>query len=220
MTMTDIPVGPMPDSDNTSPPTGPDPDPPSKTLELPCTLVLVGLMGAGKSSIGRRLASRMGVAFVDADAEIEAAAGRSIPEIFEDLGEPAFRDGERRVIRRLLTSEPPHVLATGGGAFMADDTRALIKDRALSLWLDSDLETLFERVSRRSNRPLLKTANPRQTLSDLMARRNPTYAEADIRVHTTRAPIEMTVEKVYEAVRAHLEADPSAEPERARGATE
>ena len=95
------------------------------------TLVLVGLMGAGKSSIGRRLAQKLGVAFVDADAEIERAAGRSIPEIFEDMGEPAFRDGERRVIRRLLSEEPPHVLATGGGAFMADDTRALIKERLM-----------------------------------------------------------------------------------------
>lgn len=171
---------------------------------LPRTLVLVGLMGAGKSSIGRRLAQRLGVDFVDADVEIESAAGRSIPEIFEELGEPAFRDGERRVIRRLLEDRTPHVLATGGGAFMATDTRSAIKDRGLSLWLKADIDTLFERVSRRTNRPLLKTADPKETLRGLMAVRYPVYAEADIVVETRRVPIETTVEKVYQAVVAHL----------------
>ncbi len=171
---------------------------------LPRTLVLVGLMGAGKSSIGRRLAQRLGVDFLDADAEIESAAGRTIPEIFEELGEPAFRDGERRVIRRLLEDRTPHVLATGGGAFMAPDTRAAIKEKGLSLWLKADLDTLFERVSRRSNRPLLRTADPKETLRGLMAVRYPVYAESDIVVETKRVPIETTVEKVYQAVVAHL----------------
>ncbi len=171
---------------------------------LPRTLVLVGLMGAGKSSIGRRLAQRLGVDFVDADSEIETAAGRTIPEIFEELGEATFRDGERRVIRRLLDDRTPHVLATGGGAFMADDTRAVIRDKGLSLWLKADLDTLYERVARRSNRPLLKTADPKETLRGLMATRYPVYAEADIVVETRRVPIEATVEKVYQALVAHL----------------
>lgn len=178
--------------------------PASHAPRLPRTLVLVGLMGAGKSSIGRRLAQRLGVDFVDADTEIESAAGRSIPEIFEELGEPAFRDGERRVIRRLLEDRIPHILATGGGAFMAPDTRTAIKDKGLSLWLKADIDTLFERVSRRTNRPLLKTADPKETLRGLMTVRYPVYAEADILVETRRVPIETTVEKVYQAVVAHL----------------
>jgi shikimate kinase len=167
-------------------------------------LVLVGLMGAGKSSIGRRLAQRFGVAFADADTEIEKAAGRTIPEIFEAFGEEEFRNGERRVIRRLIESGGPRVLATGGGAFMADDTRALIKAEATSLWLKADFETLFERVSKRSNRPLLKTADPKTTLRDLMQKRYPVYAEADLVVETQRVPIEETVDKVYHAVLDHL----------------
>lgn len=171
------------------------------------TVVLVGLMGAGKSSIGRRLAHKLQVPFVDADAEIERAAGRTIPEIFEDLGEAAFRDGERRVIRRLLTEHPPHVLATGGGAFMADDTRTLIKERALSVWLDADLDVLFERVSRRANRPLLKTVDPKATLAELMRARSPIYAEADIAVRTSRAPIEVAVDAVLAALRSHAAAE-------------
>lgn len=182
----------------------PEPGPTPGAPKLPKTLVLVGLMGAGKSSIGRRLAQRLGVDFLDADAEIETAAGRTIPEIFAELGEPAFRDGERRVIRRLLEDRTPHVLATGGGAFMAEDTRAAIREKGLSLWLKADLETLYERVARRSNRPLLKTADPKETLRGLMAVRYPVYAEADIVVETRRVPIETTVEKVYQAVLAHL----------------
>lgn len=172
--------------------------------QLDRSVVLVGLMGAGKSSIGRRLAQKLGVPFVDADTEIERAAGRTIPEIFEDLGEPAFRDGERRVIRRLLTDDPPHVLATGGGAFMAPDTRALIKERGHSIWLNADLDVLFERVSRRSNRPLLKTADPKATLAALMEERSPVYAEADLSVRTARAAIEVTVDMVYKALCQYL----------------
>jgi shikimate kinase len=173
------------------------------------SVVLVGLMGAGKSSIGRRLAHKLGVSFVDADTEIEIAAGRTIPEIFEDLGEAAFRDGERRVIRRLLTDDPPHVLATGGGAFMAPDTRALIKGRGHSIWLNADLEVLFERVSRRSNRPLLKTADPKATLAALMETRSPVYAEADLAVRTARAPIEVTVDTVHDALCRYLADHPN-----------
>lgn len=172
--------------------------------QLDRSVVLVGLMGAGKSSIGLRLAQKLGVPFVDADTEIERAAGRTIPEIFEDLGEPAFRDGERRVIRRLLTDDPPHVLATGGGAFMAPDTRALIKERGHSIWLNADLDVLFERVSRRSNRPLLKTADPKATLAALMEERSPVYAEADLSVRTARAAIEVTVDMVYMALCRYL----------------
>ncbi|MDF1792111.1 MAG: shikimate kinase [Thalassobaculaceae bacterium] len=168
-------------------------------------LVLVGLMGAGKSSIGRRLAQRFGVAFADADTEIEKAAGRSIPEIFEAFGEEEFRNGERRVIRRLIESGGPRILATGGGAFMAEDTRSLIRERATSLWLKADFETLFERVSKRSNRPLLKTADPQATLRELMRKRYPVYGEADIVVETRRVPIEETVDKVYHAVLDHFE---------------
>lgn len=175
-------------------------------------LVLVGLMGAGKSSIGRRLAQRFGVPFADADTEIEKAAGRTIPEIFEAFGEEEFRNGERRVIRRLIESGGPRVLATGGGAFMADDTRALIKECGTSLWLKADFETLFERVSKRSNRPLLKTADPKATLRDLMARRYPIYAEADIVVETRRVPIEETVDNVYHAIREHLEREATPSP--------
>jgi len=178
---------------------------PSAPPRLPRTLVLVGLMGAGKSSIGRRLAQRFGVGFVDADTEIETAAGRTIPEIFEEFGEAAFREGERRVIRRLLDERAPHVLATGGGAFMAPDTRQVIRDKGISLWLKADLDTLFERVIKRSNRPLLKTTDPKETLRNLMDLRYPIYAEADIVVETRRVPVETTVEKVYQAVLAHLD---------------
>lgn len=182
----------------------PSDDSPAEPCPLTGPLVLVGLMGAGKSSIGRRLAQRLGVPFADADTEIEKAAGRTIPEIFEAFGEEEFRNGERRVIRRLMESGGPRVLATGGGAFMADDTRALIRERGLSLWLKADFETLFERVSKRSNRPLLKTADPQATLRELMQRRYPVYGEADIVIETRRVPIEETVDKVYHAVLDHI----------------
>lgn len=168
------------------------------------TIVLVGLMGAGKSSIGRRLAQRLSVPFIDADTEIERAAGRSIPEIFEAFGEAAFRDGERRVIRRLLEEPVVRILATGGGAYMDQETRDVIRERAIALWLKADLDTLFERVSRRSNRPLLKTDDPKATLRALMDRRYPIYAEADIVLETRRVPIETTVENVYQAVCDYL----------------
>src|SRR3984893_3593801 len=139
------------------------------------TIVLVGLMGAGKTNIGRRLAARLNLPFFDSDTEIETAAGETIEEIFRNRGEAAFRDGERRVISRLL-GEPIHVLATGGGAFMDATTRAVIARDGVSVWLRADVETLLARVSRRSNRPLLKQGNPRAVLTELIERRHPIYA--------------------------------------------
>ncbi|TVQ55664.1 MAG: shikimate kinase [Rhodobacteraceae bacterium] len=136
-------------------------------------------MGAGKTTVGRRLAEQLHAPFRDSDEEIVAAAGMDIPDIFAKFGEPAFRDGERRVIGRLL-EEPPHVLATGGGAFMNVETRALIRAHAVSVWIRADLDTLVERTGRRHDRPLLKAGEPRDILARLMAERHPVYAEADI----------------------------------------
>lgn len=155
----------------------------SDPMALDQTVVLVGLMGAGKSCIGRRLAQALSVPFVDADSEIEKAAGLSVAEIFAKYGEPYFRDGERRVMSRLLL-EGPSVLATGGGAFMDPETRRLIKDRSVSVWLRADLETLNARTKGRSHRPLLNQGDPRETLAQLMTVRYPVYAEADITVDT------------------------------------
>ncbi len=163
-------------------------------------LVLIGMMGAGKTTIGRRLAERLEAEFVDADREIEAAAGRSIPEIFEEFGEAHFRDGERRVIARLLEAEP-FILATGGGAFMDEETRALIATQATSLWLRADLDLLWARVSKRSHRPLLHTENPRQTLADLVERRYPVYAQADLVVDSLDGPKDDTVNACIDALR-------------------
>ena len=171
------------------------------------TIALVGLMGVGKSSVGRRLANALGLAFRDADAEVEAAAGRSIKEIFAELGEAAFRDGERRVIQRLL-DEPPHVLATGGGAFMNDETRALLKEKALIVWLKADLELLARRVGRKDTRPLLKDADPLTVLRAQAQARYPTYAEAHVTVETGDTPHHVTVGQVIDALLAHLEAQP------------
>jgi shikimate kinase len=144
-------------------------------------IVLVGLMGAGKTSVGRRLAERLDIPFIDADHEIEAAAGKTIPEIFADHGEDYFRDGERRVIHRLLESGSK-VLATGGGAFMQSETREAIRSKAISVWLRADLPLLMKRVRRRSNRPLLKTDDPEAVMRRLIDERYPVYAEADITV--------------------------------------
>lgn len=176
----------------------------NKPFHLDRPLVFVGLMGAGKSAVGRRVAARLGVRFIDADSEIEAAAGCTIQEIFDRHGEAAFRDGERRVIGRLLTSEPIHVLATGGGAFMDPETRALILKHAISVWLRADLDVLFRRVNRRGHRPLLKTADPKATLAALMEIRYPVYAEADIVVDTEDGPIDAMVDKVLDAVAQYL----------------
>jgi len=156
------------------------------------SIVLVGLMGAGKSKIGRRLAARLGLPFFDSDPEIEAAAGETIEEIFANRGERVFREGERRVIARLL-AQPVHVLATGGGAFMDPATRALIARRAVSLWLRADLDVLVARVSRRTNRPLLKQGDPQAILAELIERRYPVYAGADVIVDSGGGSPEVTV---------------------------
>lgn len=163
------------------------------------SIVLVGLMGAGKTSIGRRLAAQLGLPFVDADQEIEQAAGCTIEDYFARFGEAAFREGERRVIARLL-DESPRVIATGGGAFMDESTRAAIAERGCSVWLRADLDTLFRRVKRRGNRPLLKNGDPRQVLADLMERRYPIYAAAELEVESREGPHEAVVEDVLRAL--------------------
>ncbi|HEY8575304.1 MAG TPA: shikimate kinase [Devosia sp.] len=167
-------------------------------------VVLVGMMGAGKTTVGRRLATRLGRQFRDSDEEIEKAAQMTIPEIFEQRGEPEFRAGETRVIARVLKDKDV-VLATGGGAFVNGETRALVKGGAISVWLKAEADILFERVSRRSNRPLLKTANPRQTLEKLIEERYPIYAEADITVLSRDVPQEVVASDIVEAVFAYLE---------------
>jgi shikimate kinase len=156
-------------------------------------------MGAGKTTVGRRLAQKLGLAFVDADEEIEAAAGMTIAEIFERFGEPYFRDGERRVIGRLIDGRAK-VIATGGGAFMNDQTRALILERATAVWLEADIETLVERVRRRSTRPLLRDKDPRQVLADLARIRNPIYALAPIHVRSQPSPHDATVKAILRAL--------------------
>ncbi len=166
-------------------------------------VALVGLMGVGKTSVGRRLAAHWGAPFVDADAEIETAAGRSVSDIFAELGEPAFRDGERRVIARLLEGAPV-VLATGGGAFAQADTRALLLARALVVWLRADPAVLARRCAKRDTRPLLRGRDPLEVLTDMAAARHPLYAQAHLVVDTGEGPHQAAVEAVHAAVRAHL----------------
>lgn len=169
----------------------------------PKTIVLVGLMGAGKSSVGRRVAGRLGLPFHDADHEIEAAAGCSISDLFARYGEPAFRAGERRVMCRLL-SGPRAVIATGGGAFIDPETRALIAEKAISVWLRADLDLLTKRVMGRDHRPLLKEGDPRAILSGLMEKRNPIYAEADLAVDSLDQPTDITVTAVLRSLTAFV----------------
>lgn len=166
-------------------------------------IVLVGLMGAGKTTVGRRLAQRLGLPFVDADSEIEKAAGETISEIFEHHGEAAFRDGERRVIARLLHN-PRQILATGGGAFMDPETRANIAARGISIWLRADLDVLLRRVGRRGNRPLLKQEDPRIVMERLMAQRYPVYAGADITVDSVEGPHDQVVEDIIRSLDGYL----------------
>jgi shikimate kinase len=163
------------------------------------TITLVGLMGSGKSSVGKRLAQALDLPFRDADDEVETAAGRSIPEIFDQLGEPAFRDGERRVIARLLEG-PPIVLATGGGAFMNAETRELIKTRSVSVWLKADLPILAKRVARKESRPLLTGKDPMAVLTEQAAVRYPSYAQADITVETGDTSHQVSVDQVVRAL--------------------
>ncbi|WP_291568787.1 shikimate kinase [Bradyrhizobium sp.] len=167
------------------------------------SVVLVGMMGAGKSTIGRRLSARLRLPFLDADAEIEAAAGMSIPDIFESRGEPDFRDGEARVIARLLDGGPV-VLATGGGAFMRQETRDRIRDRAVSIWLKADAEIIMRRVRRRSDRPLLQTADPESTVGRLISEREPVYQQADLTIWSRDVPHEKIVDECIEALHALL----------------
>jgi shikimate kinase len=171
-------------------------------------LVLVGMMGAGKTTVGRRLAQRLGRRFVDSDDEIEKAANMSIEEIFAAHGEGEFRSGEARVIARILR-EHDIVLATGGGAFVNAETRDLVKSSAISIWLKADFEVLFQRVSRRSNRPLLKTADPRQSLKTLIEARYPIYAEADITVTSREVPQDVVAADVVSSVTAYLQTEPN-----------
>jgi len=167
------------------------------------SIVLVGMPGSGKTSIGRRLAQYLGVEFVDADQEIEAAAGMSIPDIFSQHGEPYFRAGEARVIARLL-DKGPQVIATGGGAFASPDTRALVRARALSIWLKADVDLLLRRVKRKNDRPLLRVADPEAVLKRLLAEREAVYAEADITVTSLDVPHEAVVEALVKALAGKL----------------
>lgn len=165
-------------------------------------IVLVGMMGVGKTTVGRKLAQCLNLAFVDADEAIEEAAQMTIPEIFERHGEGEFRDGERRVIARLIgdASTKPKVIATGGGAFCNDSTRSLILEHAISVWLDSDLDTLVERTSRKDNRPLLKQGDPREILGRLRAEREPFYSQAAIKVTSGNAPHSVTVTRIMKEI--------------------
>lgn len=162
-------------------------------------IVLVGLMGVGKSTVGRRLAQRLSLPFVDADTEIETAAKMSIAEIFARFGEPYFRDGERRVIARLIDGSPK-IIATGGGAFVNAETRALILGEATAVWLDADPGVLVDRVGRRDTRPLLRGRDPREVLTELARVRNPLYAQAHIHVLSNRSPHETTVAAILKAI--------------------
>jgi shikimate kinase len=180
------------------------------------SVVLIGMMGVGKSSIGRRLAARVAIRFVDADTEIEKAAGMSISDIFARHGEADFRSGEARVIARLLEGGP-QVLATGGGAFMNEGTRAAIKAKGVSIWLSAEYEVLLQRISKRKNeRPMLQTDNPQETLRHLLEVREPTYALADLTVQSREGPHDLIVAEIVSALAAYL--DVAVLPERKDGA--
>lgn len=169
-------------------------------------ILLVGMMGAGKTTVGRRLAARLGLDFVDSDAEIETAAGMSIPDIFSTRGEDDFRAGEARVIARLLR-EHRGVIATGGGAFISEDTRALVREHAVSIWIKAEFELLFTRVSKRATRPLLQTPDPRGTLKALIEARYPTYGQADITVMSRDVPHDTVVAELVLQLARYLEAE-------------
>ncbi len=173
--------------------------PPSSDDKATKPIALVGMMGVGKTSIGRRLAQKLHIPFVDADQEIVDAAGLSIPEIFERFGEAHFRDGERRVIARLFDGTRK-VIATGGGAFVNAETRRLMLDRAVVIWLDADIDTLVERTARKGERPLLANGNARDILTRLAAERNPLYAQAHIHVKSQSNPHEATLESILKAL--------------------
>ena len=182
------------------------------------SVVLVGMMGVGKSTIGRRLSARLHLPFLDADTEIEAAAGMSIPDIFETHGEPHFRDGEARVIARLLDGGPT-VIATGGGAFMREETRNRIRDKAVSLWLKADADIIMKRVKRRADRPLLQTADPAATVGRLIEEREPVYQRADLTIWSRDVPHERIVDECLDALHAWLCGDGSRQTPNALSAT-
>ena len=173
-----------------------------RDLPIDRTIVLIGMMGAGKTAVGRRLAKILQWPFQDADAAIEAAAGTTIRNIFAEIGEASFRAKERQVIARLLSQER-QVLALGGGAFVDPDTRALVRERALSIWLRADLDTLVRRTGRPNKRPLLAGDDPRRKLAELLQERTPVYAEADLVVDSSDVPVKTVVDRVLEAVAAH-----------------
>lgn len=172
---------------------------PSGARRLERTVALVGMMGVGKSTVGRKLADSLGAPFVDSDEEIEKAAGLSVQEIFDMHGEAEFRRGERRVIERLLNG-PPIVLATGGGAYMDAETRTLLKQKATTVWLRADLDLIWKRVNRRDTRPLLKRENPKQVLADLLEKRSPVYAEADLTIDSGEGPANDAVKAIRDAL--------------------
>ncbi|MCX7343557.1 MAG: shikimate kinase [Proteobacteria bacterium] len=165
----------------------------------PKTIVLVGLMGSGKTSIGKRLAKRLELSFFDSDIEVEQAAGYPIKEIYDIFGEQAFLDGEQRVIKRLL-DQPTHVLATGGGSFANKPTREIVKEKAISVWLKADIDTLVARVSRRSDRPMFNDSNHHEVLEKLIEERYPVFEEADVHVETLDEPTNSTVDRVIQAM--------------------
>jgi len=178
---------------------------PRSLLTISRPIVLIGLMGVGKSTVGRRLAVRLGVPFVDSDAEIEQVSGYSIAEMFARFGEESFRDGERRVVRRLVDGGPK-VVATGGGVFINPETRAIILERATAVWLDADIGVLAERVTRRNVRPLLNNKNPSEVLARLAAERRPIYAEAHVHVRTEAVPHGKAVDAIIAGLRERAEA--------------
>ena len=168
-------------------------------FKCPRTIVLVGMMGAGKTTVGRRLAPRLGLPFFDADAEIEAAAGMAVSELFQQHGEESFRRGEAQIIKRLLDG-PPHVLATGGGALIMEETRELISAKAVSVWLKADIDTIVRRATRRNTRPLLKQGDPHETIQKLLAEREPYYSAANIHIESQPGPHANTVNLLIEAI--------------------
>lgn len=185
--------------------------PASEYPQVPKSIVLIGMPGSGKSTIGRKLAALLKLPFLDSDQEVEAAAHMSIPQIFETLGEPAFRDGERKVIARLLDG-PTVILSTGGGAFMNEQTRHLIKDKALSVCLKASLDVLLERTARSDDRPLLKKGNPRDILASMIDTRGPVYEKADLTVSSENVPVETTAQNVLAAIRNFLSTTPPQGP--------
>ena len=183
-------------ADSDSPAQIPDPAPAFASR----TIALVGLMGAGKSTVGRRLAEKLGRKFYDSDHEIEKAAGLSVADIFTMHGEADFRRGEQKVLERLL-SEEPHVLATGGGAYLNEDTRALLREKAVTIWLSADLETLWRRVQKKNTRPLLRRGDAKQVLQALLLEREPVYSQADLIVHSKDGPHGTTVNAIIKALK-------------------